>query len=189
MNLSILISNPTADDLQNIESFFKKMPLRYEIISTAKGIAQGVRQATGEYVFMVESKLPVPLAELIAFMTQFYIDPKTQIIVGDRLTRKNGQPLKSSKMNGLARRLFSIDAKDVFCPLKAFRNDAAQKIFQNLRTQISNDVEIFIQAQRFDLKVQSLPVFSIRIEARPQPIKMFFELVGLWFFANRWSKG
>ncbi len=183
LNLSLLLVHPTADGIRNIESFFKKMPIRYEILEI-ETLSKTAMKAAGEFVFILDSKMDVPLAEVIAFLTRFYSDPKLQIIVGDRFSRKT----TTAWLNDFARKLFSIEAKDIFCPMKGFRKEFSDQILGTTHTQFATDVEIFIKARDLNATLQSVPVFSNQVRTSLHPIKTFFELVSLWLFANHSSR-
>ena len=100
-DLSILLIEPHQDGLRNILSFFKKMPLRLEIIllepsellaqenpllAKVKSLKEASQHLNGNFILLMDSNLKIPLAEVLSFLTHFHANPEFQILIGDRFT-------------------------------------------------------------------------------------------------------
>ncbi len=180
-DLSILLKNPNQDGIQNILSFFKKMPIRFELIlinpspalsqinsdhlsaSHLKGAASLIK---GNFVFLMDSNMQSPLSEIIAFLTHFHSHPESQILVGDRFTQPKKMSTVEPKFDRWLRlqthfwirQLLGIEIKDVFCSFKAMRGNLAQTLFRSIRSSEIQDVEIVLRAQKLKIPIENLPV-------------------------------
>lgn len=105
--LSIILQ-PSTDSKINergvveIQTFFKKMKVPLEVL-TEKSVKDSALKAQGDFIFYMEPSLPVPLVEVIKFLTVF--EEGFEVIVTDR-------PFWAVKKSALSK-IFSTSFKDL----------------------------------------------------------------------------
>ncbi len=136
-------------------------------------VRTGMLRAGGEIVFFMDADLSVPLAHVAPFVAHLDAHPETAVVIGNRrhpgsvITRRQ-HPLRERAgrlFNHAVRSLGLSASKDTQCGFKAFRRDAAQKIFT--RAQIDGfafDTEILLLARKLGFRVDELPVEWINDE-------------------------
>ena len=136
-------------------------------------VRTGMLRARGDIVFFMDADLSVPLDYVAPFVAHLDAHPDTAAVIGNRrhpgsvITRRQ-HPLRERAgrlFNHAVRALGLSASKDTQCGFKAFRRDAAQKIFT--RAQIDGfafDTEILLLARKLDLRVDELPVEWINDE-------------------------
>ncbi|MCX6784031.1 MAG: glycosyltransferase family 2 protein [candidate division WWE3 bacterium] len=159
----------TDNTVATIKSLSSTFP--YQIISyipnQGKGYAlkQGILKASGDYILFLDADMSTPITELNLFLPEMC--KNTSIIIGSRKTlgasvlkhqsfwrQKLGEgfTLMSSIILGLS-------VTDFTCGFKAFRGDAAKKIFGVQRIKRWGfDSEILFLAQKFGYAVKEIPV-------------------------------
>jgi len=215
VDLSILLTNSNQDALRNIQSFFKKMPIRYEIISLGemradhepqqrvRSLSESISLISGKYVFLMDAKLKVPLSEVISFLSEFHTNPELQLLMGDRDTpKKMSHPDSKFSRNSRAlindqvAKYFATDRLDFFCPFQALRKEFAIKIFKDIQRSHLPGAQVLIRSLSSGQKVKSLSVMYINQESKtwkklielPTYFKMVVELLRLRYVLNRSSK-
>jgi len=140
-----------------------------------KGFAvrTGMLRAGGEIVFFMDADLSVPLAHVAPFVAHLDTNPDTAAVIGNRrhpdsvITRRQ-HPLRERAgriFNHAVRALGLSASKDTQCGFKAFRREAAQRIFGCAQIDgFAFDTEVLLLARKFGLRVDELPVEWINDE-------------------------
>ena len=129
-------------------------------------VRTGCLAAQGECVVFTDIDLAVPVEEVDGVLER--LEAGADVVVGTRL-HPGGQDMRNSQpfLRRLAGRLFVLvrrlvalpEHHDTQCPLKGFRHQAAQRLFAAQRLSgWAFDVEILYLANRWDLRVEELPV-------------------------------
>ncbi len=136
-------------------------------------VRTGMLRAAGEIIFFMDADLSVPLGHVAPFVAHLDAHPETGVVIGNRrhpgsvITRRQ-HPLRERAgriFNQAVRALGLSASKDTQCGFKAFRREAAQRIFS--RAQIDGfafDAEILLLAEKLGLRVDELPVEWINDE-------------------------
>jgi len=217
-DLSIILQMPKQmpssqflkDSLRDIQSFFNKLPISYEVIiagqcperTSEASVKSAMLKASGEFHFLLDSALSIPLAEIIVFLAHFRAHPEIEVLVGSRnlntskiLFRENTtNRMVRQVMNRMTQKIFlsglDKDVDDAFCKFKAFRKSASNQIFKLQRApEELLDIEVLMLAQ--SLK-QSVDILPIRWTAAPAKnftgffcgFKLFFALLELKHTVN-----
>lgn len=140
-----------------------------------KGFAvrTGMLAAAGDIVFFMDADLSVPLRFVPEFVHHLDSHPGTAVAIGSRrhsgssITRRQ-HPLRegAGRLFNYAVRAFGLSAsKDTQCGFKAFRRDAARRIFSGASIDgFAFDAEALFLARRMGLRVDELPVEWINDE-------------------------
>jgi len=143
--------------------------IRENPVHRGKGYAvrTGILAARAEIVFFMDADLSVPLRHVADFVAHLDAHPETAVAIG---CRRHPESVVSKRQhflreragrafNHAVRMLGLSPSKDTQCGFKAFRREAAQKIFS--RAQIDGfafDTEVLLLARKFGLRVDELPV-------------------------------
>lgn len=165
----IVVENGSTDDTSAVVRRLAPLHDGLRLLSLkqpGKGgaVRAGVLQARGATIFLCDADLSTPAAEITRFLTQ--IEAGYDIVLGSREgigAIRYGEPgyrhIMGRAFNSLVRTLAVPDIQDTQCGFKAFRADAAQRLFglQTL-TGWAFDVEILYLARRFGYRLCELPV-------------------------------
>ncbi len=161
-----------------------------------KAVREGVLSAVYDYVFFMDADLSTGVEEIGNFIGIFKKEPETDIIIGSRyipegseITQPPFRSLVGKTFSLVKSALLGINYYDSQCGFKAFRKDAAMKIFpKSVIKGFSFDVEILYIAQLNNLKIK-----EVSVDWRHQPgghvnilsdsIPMLIELFQI--FANK----
>jgi dolichyl-phosphate beta-glucosyltransferase len=147
--------------------------LRHET-NRGKGAAvrTGCLAARGDYVAFIDADLATPPESLGALITA--LEAGADVAVGVR-RQADGSDMRDrrSLRRRLAGKAFSLAVQtlllpgmqDSQCPLKAFRRDAAQRLFALQRIDTwSFDAEVLYLARRLGMKTAQVPVSWVAVE-------------------------
>ncbi len=128
-------------------------------------IKMGVDAAQGEYIFVTDADIPIPLTYVLKFLEHLNSNKDIDILLGNRAMGKTNtknpfiRKCASKVFNILVRNITGITATDTQCAFKAFRNKAAKKIFAHIRSHnAAFCVEALMLAKKFNLKYEEAPV-------------------------------
>ncbi len=135
-------------------------------------VRRGVLAATGRTIVFTDADLayePVLLFELIQ-----QIEAGWDVVVGSRAHVETVTLVRARRLRALGSRAINLISflvllgayRDTQCGLKAFRSDAAQRIFSVARiNRFAFDIEVFHLAERMRLSLQEVPVTLANSEA------------------------
>jgi dolichyl-phosphate beta-glucosyltransferase len=130
-------------------------------------VRTGMLQAAGGIVFFMDADLSVPLRHVIPFVAHLDAHPQAAVVIG---SRRHPQSVVSTRQhflreragrafNHVVRGLGLSASKDTQCGFKAFRREAAQRIFAATRIEgFAFDTEALLLARKAGLRVDELPV-------------------------------
>ena len=137
-------------------------------MNRGKGAAvrTGALAASGRYVAFIDADLATPPEELAQLVAA--LDAGADVVVGVR-NQPDGSDMRDRRSlpRRLAgktyamfmRRLLMPDIRDSQCPLKAFRREAAHRLFSLQRIETwAFDAELLFLARKLGLRVQQVPV-------------------------------
>lgn len=134
-------------------------------------IKKGVSVAQGDYIFITDADIPIPLAYVLKFLEELKADEDIDILLGNRAIGKtlNKTPLirkiASKVYNFLVRNITGITITDTQCAFKAFKKEVAKKIFEHIKSNNSAFcVEILMLAKKFNYKYKEMPVTWVHTE-------------------------
>ena len=200
-DLSILLIEPSHEGLRNILSFFKKMPIRLEIVllnpsellarenpllPQVRSLKEASLHLKGNFILLMDSNLKIPLAEVLSALAHFHTHPESQVLLGDRFTnRKKLSSLEPSLdrilrlwIQFLIKKLFVVESTDVFCRFKAFKNAVGVALLAQTSSLDLSAVEILLEAKRQNLNIQTLPVLWTE---QTRPLTARLKLLPLFF--------
>jgi glycosyltransferase involved in cell wall biosynthesis len=118
----------------------------------------GLLAASGDLVFCTDGDLPAHPDCLRRFRSAL---GDADVVVGYWSDRRESlrRTLFSAVYQGLLRRLFRIDVRNVNCPAKLWRRDAVRQIAERMRARsVFVDAEMLLGARRRGLRVVECPV-------------------------------
>jgi dolichyl-phosphate beta-glucosyltransferase len=157
-------------------------------------VRTGALSAMGDYVAFIDADLATPPEELTALVEA--LDCGAQVAIGVR-NLPGGGDMRNRR--GLARRLagrgyawvmqhlLMPDVSDSQCPLKAFRYDAAQRLFHLQRIDTwAFDAELLFLSHRLGLRVEQIPVTWHAVEGSRLRLNLSTALELLNLVRIRW---
>ncbi len=127
-------------------------------------VKTGMLMARGEWVFFMDADLSVPLRCVGEFLAAA---GDADVLMGSRRHPESVIAIRQPTAREMAGRLFNRVLRaagvtrfcDTQCGFKAFRREAAQKIFPMLRQQgFGFDVEVVVLAEVMGFRIKELPV-------------------------------
>jgi dolichyl-phosphate beta-glucosyltransferase len=129
-------------------------------------VRTGAIAASGDYVAFIDADLATPPEDLASLVAA--LDSGADVAAGVR-NQPDGSDMRNRRslprrLAGKAfamfmQRLLALEVRDSQCPLKAFRRDAAQRLFQRQRIDTwAFDAELLFLARRLGMRVQQVPV-------------------------------
>ncbi|MGN1059075.1 MAG: dolichyl-phosphate beta-glucosyltransferase, partial [Clostridia bacterium] len=158
-------------------------------------VKYGVSHAEGDYIVFTDADLPYPpenIQKARDMLAQGY-----DLILGSRVQKDNGQKYPwyrtaMSKGFGLfVQTVLHLKEKDTQCGFKAFRKEAAQKIFKRVSlTGWGFDVEMIFVAQKLGYKAGRLQVelFHDNEDSKIHVVKDTLAMIGEVFQVRRNNK-
>jgi dolichyl-phosphate beta-glucosyltransferase len=130
-------------------------------------VRTGMQRTRGEIAFFMDVDLSTPLPEVDHFLARFARNPPVDVLVGNRqhahseiLKRQHFVRMKMGQtFNAILRGISGIRIADTQCGFKAFRREAARRIFEVQKLDgFAFDVEVLILAERLGFRVEDMPV-------------------------------
>ena len=165
----IVVENGSTDHTAEIVREHQvRLPYLKLIEETQRGkglaVKIGMLAATGEYRFMVDADLSMPIEEVNKFLPP--VLENCAVAIASREipgARRYGEPiyrhLIGRAFNTLVRVLALPSLHDTQCGFKCFRADVAEAVF-SLQTLVgmSFDAEVLIIARRFGFEIKEVPI-------------------------------
>jgi len=196
----IIVENGSADKTFEIAQEFAQKHKNIRVIQNdqrGKGLAiqRGVKEAQGEYLFMCDADLSMPIEEISKF-----IPPqlnKVDVAIGSReapgAVRYNEPPYRhvtGRVFNTLIRWLVLPDLQDTQCGFKCIRADVARDIFpRQTLTGWAFDVELLYIARHHKCQIVEIPIHwyfnaDSKISVIRDSLRMFIDLLCIRY--NAW---
>ena len=190
----IIVENGSQDRTTEIAESYALHFDNIIVLHSSKGkgaaVREGMLQGKGEYLFICDADLSMPIAELKRFL-----DPCVagyDIVIGSREApgaKRYNEPfhrhLIGRVFNAMVRVLVVPHFNDTQCGFKLFRREVARDIF--MRQTISGwtfDVEAIYLALRYGYRVAEVPINwyfnrDSRVSILQDTWQMFYDLVGI----------
>jgi dolichyl-phosphate beta-glucosyltransferase len=196
----IVVENGSTDSTLATAKKFAEKHERVRVIQSERGkgaaVKQGMLEAKGEYRFMCDADLSMPVDEISKFLPAALGD--FDIAIASReakgAVRYNEPPyrhLGGRGINFLIQVLILPGLNDTQCGFKCFRADVAETIF-NLQTLHgwSFDIEILYIARQHGYDIQEIPIHwyhdaETKVRALPDAIRMFQDIFHIRANARR----
>lgn len=188
-------SDETSAAVRSTLEAMKPCPFRLITLDSNRGkgyaVKTGVMQSTGDTILFMDADLSTPLSEIEKVLAP--IAAGSDVAIGSRGLRDSvivyRQPIYRETMGrifNLFVRLFVIGGiADTQCGFKAFRADAAKKIFSLLETdRFGFDVEVLLIAKRLGMSVKEIGVRwrdspNSRVAVLSDSVEMFLSLFSI----------
>lgn len=197
----IVVENGSTDRTFEIAQEFAGNHSGFRVIHEEKNgkgraVRRGILEARGQYRFMCDADLSMPIDELPRFLPPNY--PDADVIIGSReapgAVRYNEPEFRhfGGRLINLAIRLLALPGfHDTQCGFKIFRDDVAEDLF-SCQTNMgwSFDIELLYIARRREYNIVELPVpwyYSDQSHVSPikDAIKMIIEIIEIRWNARR----
>ena len=197
----IVVENGSSDGTSAVvEEFARRYPFIRLIHATERGKGRAIRlgmlSASGEYRFMCDADLSMPLSELPKF---FAHNETNDMVIGSREgigARRIHEPVKRHLVGRIANFMIQIIAvrgyADTQCGFKLFSERAALDLFSVQRLNgIGFDAELLFLAEKRHYNVEIVPVLwyyddDTRIELVRDSLGMFKEIMQI---RRNWENG
>ncbi len=164
----VVVENGSSDRTLKVAQEFANRHKRIRVIQSERGkgaaVKRGMLAARGEYRFMCDADLSMPVAEIAKFIPPAL--PKIEIAIASREAKgavRYNEPayrhLGGRGINFLIQALILPGLNDTQCGFKCFHANAAEDIF-NLQTLHgwSFDIEILYLARRRGYAIEEIPI-------------------------------
>jgi len=126
-------------------------------------VRAGVEAASGEAIVFMDADLASDLADLRTLLEALQ---HADVAIGSRtlagsvtIGGTQGRAIMARMFNAMARPVMRLPIRDTQCGFKAFRADAARKIFTLARSnRFAFDVEVLAIASALDMRVVEVPI-------------------------------
>jgi len=165
----VIVENGSTDNtVQVVQAFAAKHPYIRLFAGEPRGkgraVRRGMLEAQGEYRFICDADLSMPIDELIKFLPPQLHD--FDIAIGSREAKDSkriGEPFHRHLMGRVNNWLIKLIAlrgfEDTQCGFKLFNRRAAEDLFRVQRTNgIGFDVELLYVAQRRGYRIVEVPI-------------------------------
>ena len=197
----LVVENGSTDrTLEIAQSFASRLPFVVAVHEESRGkglaVRRGMLDAQGEYRFMCDADLSMPIEEVVRFLP-----PQADgadVIIGSReapgarrYNEPNSRHIGGRLVNLVIRVLALPGLQDTQCGFKMFQADAAQKLFaRQTMTGWSFDIELLFIARRHGYDIQEIGIpwyYSEHSHVSPvkDAIQMMFDIGKMWVNAIR----
>jgi glycosyltransferase involved in cell wall biosynthesis len=187
----IVIENGSSDNTLAIAQEFAEQHKRVRVLQSERGkgaaVKHGMLEAKGEYRFMCDADLSMPVEEISKF-----IPPALEgvdIAIASREAKgavRYNEPayrhLGGRGINFLIQILILPGLNDTQCGFKCFRADVAEELF-NMQTLPgwSFDIEVLYIARKYGYHTHEIPIHwyhdsDTKVRALPDAIRMFQDI-------------
>ncbi len=198
----IVVENGSRDKTVEVtREFAKTHPyVKLMIVRTrGKGLAvkAGMLKASGEYRFICDSDLSMPIEEISKFLP-----PETKgfdVMIGVREgkgAKRIGEPLKRHVIGRIFNFIIKLTIlpgfEDTQCGFKMFSGVAADKLFKIQKINgIGFDIELIFLAQKLGMKIKEIPIiWYFDADSRMKLMKdSMHALLEIWEIRKSWWRG
>jgi dolichyl-phosphate beta-glucosyltransferase len=196
----IVVENGSTDQTLAVAQQFAKQHQQVRVMQSERGkgaaVKHGMLAAKGEYRFMCDADLSMPIEEIIKFIPpakkDFDIAIASREAKGSvRYNEPSYRHLGGRGINLLIQILILPGLNDTQCGFKCFRADIAEKLF-NKQTLPgwSFDIEILFIAQQYGYDIHEIPIHwhhdtDTKVRALPDAIRMFKDIFRIRANARR----
>ncbi len=172
----IVVNDGSDDDTVEALQKYAQKESRLQIINSphmgkAQSVITGVEASSGQIILFSDMDQATPISELEKFLPYFRQD--YDIVFGSRSGRKGApvyRQILALGMVSLRMMVLRLPFKDTQCGFKAFRNQAAKKIFSIIQkihqpqevvggaVNPGFDIEILYLGRKLGLKIAEVPV-------------------------------
>jgi len=165
--------------------------LREPLRGKGAAVKRGMLAARGEYRFLCDADLSMPISELENFLPPRLTG--VDVAIGSREAQgaiRYEEPARRHLMgrmfNGLIRLLLIPDIQDTQCGFKCFRAEAAEAIFgRTTRAGFSFDVESLVLARCLGFQLREIPVHwyydtDSRVRVVRDSLAMLVDVLAVW---------
>lgn len=168
----VIVVEKSSDNTADLARAQAAKDARFRVIENSVGrgkgyaVKTGMLAAEGDVVFFMDADLSVPLRFVTEFMGFFYRN-EADVVLGSRRHRESVIPRSQPILRVVYGRIFNICLrllgvtrfKDTQCGFKAFRREAARKVFSQLTLDgFGFDVEALAFAEATGFRVIERPV-------------------------------
>ncbi|HKI52581.1 MAG TPA: dolichyl-phosphate beta-glucosyltransferase [Anaerolineales bacterium] len=187
----IVVENGSTDNTLAIAQQFAEQHKRIRVLQSERGkgaaIKHGMLESRGEYRFMCDADLSMPVEEITKFIPPALENIDIAIASREakgavRYNEPRYRHIGGRGINFLIQILILPGLNDTQCGFKCFRADVADKLF-NKQTLIgwSFDIEVLYIARRYGYRVQEIPIhwyhdIDTKVRALPDAIRMFQDI-------------
>jgi dolichyl-phosphate beta-glucosyltransferase len=178
----LVVENGSQDQTAVVVEAYAADHPRVRLLSEhgrGKGLAvrRGMLAAEGQYRFVCDADLSMPIDELPKFLPPLAGD--YEVAIGSREVagaRRFNEPafrhIQGRVFSGLVKRFALPGFEDTQCGFKCFRAQAAEDLFRVQRFDgMSFDVEVLYIAQKRGYRITEVPIdWYYRAESRVQPL-------------------
>jgi dolichyl-phosphate beta-glucosyltransferase len=164
----IVVENGSSDQTLAVAKKFAEQHKQVHVLQSERGkgaaVKMGMLEAKGEYRFMCDADLSMPVEEIAKFLPTSLGD--FEIAIASReakgAVRYNEPPyrhLGGRGINFLIQVLILPGLNDTQCGFKCFRADVVEKVFSLQTLQgWSFDIELLYIARQYDYRIQEVPI-------------------------------
>jgi len=165
----IVVENGSSDDTLMVARQMMGKVSNLKVLHEEKrgkgwAVRRGMHNAWGDYRFICDADLSMPIEELPRFFPPQLLDAAIAIASREapgaqRFNEPQYRHLIGRVFNGLVRLLLLPGLQDTQCGFKCFRSDAAKRIFPLLTVKgWTFDAEALFIARRLGYSIQEIPI-------------------------------
>lgn len=197
----VVVENASSDATWEIASAAARQDsrvraLREPIRGKGAAVRRGMLEARGEFRFLCDADLSMPIEEVLRFLPPHHAD--IEVGIGSREASgavRYEEPARRHLMgrvfNGLVRLLLIPGIQDTQCGFKCFRGEAAEEIFRRVTlTGFCYDVEALAIAHQLGYRMAEVPVpwyfdGDSRVRVVRDTLDMVLDLFVVWLGVRR----
>ena len=196
----IVVENGSIDQTLAVAQQFVKQHQQVRVMQSERGkgaaVKHGMLAAKGEYRFMCDADLSMPIEEILKFIPPALENVDIAIASREakgavRYNEPSYRHLGGRGINFLIQVLILPGLNDTQCGFKCFRADVAKKVFdKQTLSGWSFDIEILFIARKYGYDVQEIPIHwyhdsDTKVRALPDAIRMFRDIFRIHANAQR----
>ena len=196
----VVVENGSSDQTLEVAQKFADQNKHVRVIQSERGkgaaVKRGMLEAQGEYRFMCDADLSMPVDEIAKFLPTEQQDVEIAIASREakgsvRYNEPTYRHLGGRGINFLIQMLILPGLNDTQCGFKCFRADVVEKIF-SLQTLHgwSFDIELLYIARKYGYRIREIPIHwyhdsDTKVRALPDAIRMFQDIFHILANARR----